>query len=354
VVASRDYLIERYLKALSIEIGWLGRPYEIDTLFVGGGTPSHLNSRQLEELFWILRRSFTLSAGAEFSVECNPADLDRDRCCVMRSAGVNRVSLGAQSLSPPKLHMLQREHSPDDVRRAVSAAQTFASSVSVDLIFAAPGESLAAWLDDLEQAMAMGPQHVSAYELTFEKGTTFWNRLKRGDLSANSEEITAAMYCQAIEQLESAGWKQYEVSNFARTGYRCRHNEVYWTGQPFFGFGPGAARFVDGFRETNHHSSTEYLKRVEASRSPISMSEKLKAREAAAERLILGLRRIDGIDEQSFVFQTGERVEDVLGPLLPMLLENDLLRRDENSCRLTRRGILFSDEIASKILARLD
>jgi oxygen-independent coproporphyrinogen-3 oxidase len=354
VITHRNDLVPRYLNALQTELGWLDRAYELDTLFLGGGTPSYLDARQLEQIFKILLSRFSLTRVAETTVECNPTDLTADRCRAMADAGVNRISLGAQSLSDPKLLRLDRQHSADDVRQAVRAAKRFASSVSLDLIFAAPGESLAEWADDVERALELQPDHVSAYELTFEKGTLFWNKRFHGNLAETGEDLCAAMYCHAIDRLEQAGLQQYEVSSFARSNRRCRHNEIYWTGNSYFGFGPGAARLIDGRRETNHSSTTEYLKRVESGRSPVFFSEKLSAPEASAERLILGLRRTDGVDEVVFRQQTGQNPETILGRLTPLLLKNNLLVRDGGIWRLTRHGMMVSDEIASKILEQVE
>ena len=358
LVAGRDYLINRFLSALETEIGWLDRTYEIETLFLGGGTPSHLSPSQLNRLSEIIKSRFLLSGSAEVTAECNPNDLDEARMKALSQLGVNRISLGVQSLDANKLKSLERDHTIDDVRSAVSIAKTFGADVSIDLIFAAPSETLAEWNFDLDNAMELQPNHFSTYELTYEKGTQFWNRLGRGEVSVSGEELRADMYSLAIEKLRSAGFIQYEVSSFAQAEKQCRHNRAYWIGDPFFAFGPGAARFVDGIRETNHQSTTRYLKLIESGESPVSDREYLDQMDAAKERLAIGLRMLEGVSDADFLRRTGVQVVEVLGDLQHKLVENGLLISPDvpkesgiqRRWKLTGKGILVCDWIAGEIV----
>src|SRR6187401_289935 len=181
LVAGRDDLIDAYLEALALELRGLEQPREVDTLFFGGGTPTHLPPERLERLFALVREWFPLAEGGELSIEANPVDLDEARSSILASAGVTRVSLGAQSFHSWKLKALERDHDGDTVRAAFTFARQFASSVSLDLIFGVPGETPADWQEDLSEAIALAPDHVSTYGLTFEKGTSFWSRLSRGE-----------------------------------------------------------------------------------------------------------------------------------------------------------------------------
>ncbi len=312
VVAGRDYLVDRYLNAIETEIGWLDRHYEIDTLFLGGGTPSHLSPNELSRLMSIIRNRFTIADDAEVTAECNPNDLTVETASALADCGVNRISLGVQSLDAAKLKSLERDHTEHDVRQAVERAKSFASSVSIDMIFASPGESLQGWQSDLDSALKLQTDHVSAYELTYEKGTRFWNRLNAQKVAEADEDARADMYIHTIERLAAVGLDQYEISSFAKQGHRCRHNEVYWNGDPYFAFGPGAARFVDGVREMNHLSTMQYLKLVEAGERPTDFSEQLSGEAAAREQLSIALRHVDGVDCQRFLFQTGFAVDDLL------------------------------------------
>ncbi len=350
LVAGRDYLIERFLSSLQTEISWLERSYEIDSLFLGGGTPSHLSPKQLDRLGQIILSRFNLNPTAEVTAECNPNDLDDARMAALTGLGVNRISLGVQSLDPDKLKRLERSHSIDDIRHAIELARSQSSLVSMDLIFAAPGETLSAWETDLETAIALKPDHMSTYELTYEKGTRFWNNLNQGKLSPSDEDLRGEMYTLAIATLSENGLPQYEVSSFAKPANQCRHNLGYWNGDPFFAFGPGAARFIDGIREINHQSTMRYLKLIEEGSSPVADRELLDREAAARERLVIGLRRIAGVQGKDFHQRTGKSVSVLLGKLEHEWIENGLLIRGDDFWRLTPRGIMIFDWIAGEIL----
>lgn len=352
LVAGRDHLIERFLSALETEVSWLSDSYELDTLFLGGGTPSHLSPAQLDRLKKIISSRFSLTRKAEVTAECNPNDLDGFRGQALAELGVNRISLGVQSLRPEKLKALERDHNHADVENAIRVARSFCRSVSIDLIFAAPWETFAQWKSDLNQALGLNPDHVSTYELTYEKGTQFWNRLNRGQLSQADEELRSEMYCYTINRLSNAGLEQYEVSSFAKPRHRCRHNLVYWSGNPYFAFGPGAAKYVDSIRQTNHHSTMRYMNLIEQQRSPVSESEQLAPLDSAKEHLAIGLRMIDGVDDKQFKSSTGFSVEEILGPLAEQLQENEMLIRTNGFWRLTAKGILICDWISGEIIGQ--
>lgn len=352
LVAGRDHLIERFLNTLEREIGWLEREYEIETLFLGGGTPSHLSPQQLGRLGSIIRTRFVIASGAEVTAECNPNDLDNERMQALAGLGVNRISLGVQSLNPAKLRRLERDHSLDDITRAFETARDFNARVSMDMIFAAPEETLSQWQVDLESAISLSPDHVSTYELTYEKGTRFWNSLSRGELNESGEDLRSDMYAFAIERLGQVGLEQYEVSSFAQPDRQCRHNLCYWIGDPFFAFGPGAARFVDGIRETNHQSTMQYMRLVEADLSPVSDRENLPAEAAAKERLAIGLRMVAGLNGVDFEQRTGFSIPQVFGHLDDQLIDNGLLVRSRGNWRLSRRGMMLCDWIAGEIVGR--
>ncbi len=345
LIAGRDDLIERYLRALAKELMLLGERKPVETLFFGGGTPTHLPPAQLQQLLEMVREWFVLEAGGEFSAEANPLDLTAERCAVLQKAGVSRISLGAQSFSQRKLTILERDHSPPQIGEAFSAARSVASSVSLDLIFGAPGETASEWENDLQQALALAPDHISTYGLTIEKGTSFFPRVSRGELQPANEDTAAAMYERTIDVLTAAGYEHYEVSNFALPGHRCRHNETYWLGRGYFAAGPGAARYVDGVRSMNHRSTTAWLQRLENNESPIAEEETLSDEDRARERLVFGLRRLAGIDLHAFARETGYAVDTLGGEALRRFVEQGLLERTEQSLRLTRRGLLISDSL---------
>ena len=349
LIAGRDDLVDRYLSALEREMDDWPRAIQLDTLFLGGGTPSHLSPTQLRRLGKIIRDRFELSPSLEFTAECNPNDLQPDTVEALCQIGVNRLSLGIQSFDDRKLNFLERTHQRSDAIDAIRSARQAINNLSIDLIFACPGESRSDWEADLETALAQQPDHLSVYELTYEKGTRFWNRLNRGELQQLDEDLRAALYQQAIDQLTAAGLEQYEISSFSRPGYRCRHNHVYWRGAPFLAAGPGASRFVGGVRQTNHRSTTQYLKLIEAGESPIAESEQVEPLGMAQDLIAFGLRLLDGIPLELFRHKTGAELVDFLGATGEWLSAEGLISIDQETCRLTERGVLVYDSIAEHV-----
>jgi len=345
LVADRDDLLESYLAALDRELSWLGGPFEVDTLYLGGGTPSHLPPPLLQQLLEMVLRRFTLAENYEFSMEVNPADVRQELVDVMEHYRVNRVSLGAQSFSPRKLEILERDHGASGTEQAVRLLAKAIPSVSLDLIFAVPGESLEEWNTDLQHAIELAPQHVSTYGLTFEPGTAFERRRKQDEFQQVSEETERLMYETAIERLVASGMEHYEVSSFAQSGKRSRHNETYWSGRSFFGVGPGAASYQQGRRVTNLRSTVGYLRRVHAGESPVFEQDELGPEERARELLVLGLRRLEGVDADQFEQHMGFSLEELAGPALQRLVDLQLLEKTAAGIRLSREGLLVSDSI---------
>ncbi len=350
LIADRDDLVESYLSALRQELSWLDGTFEVDTLYFGGGTPSHLPPPLLEQLFQIVFERFTLAAGFEFTMEANPADITTDLVQVMNAYQVNRVSLGAQSFSDRKLAVLERNHNATVIKQAVDWLQVTVPSISLDLMFAVPDESIDEWETDLRHAMALSPQHISTYGLTFEPGTAFQRRRQNEEFQLVSEEQDRLMYEMAIERLAEYGMEHYEVSSFAIPGKRSRHNETYWSGRSYFAAGPGAARYVNGRRETNHRSTIGYLRRIKEGQSPVVEQEELDPPARARELLVFGLRRLAGIDCDQFADQTGFSVAELAGSAIERLVDLNLLEVAGQQLRLSREGLFVSDSIWPELL----
>lgn len=350
LITGRDDLINRFLKAIEIELKNLKEPHSVDTLYFGGGTPTYLPPQQLSQLCKCVLQWHPLAHDYEWTVEANPGDLDEKRMEILAQFGVNRISLGAQSFRDKKLSILERDHSAADIDRSVELAKQYKMQVSLDLIFAAPEESLEQWQNDLEMALKLKPEHISTYGLTYERGTSFWSRLDRQELHQAPEELERTMYLEAIQRLNEAGFEHYEISNFARPGYPSRHNETYWAGESYFAAGPGAARYVDGVRSTNHRSTTTYLNRVLAGDSPIAEQEELDAEQRAREMLVFGLRRIAGVKRKMFSDRTGLSMDDLAGPEIAKFVELGMLADDGEKVQLTRDGLLVSDSLWPELL----
>jgi len=350
LVAGRDDLIDAYLRAIELELQRLGAPREVDTLYFGGGTPTYLAPWQLWLLAASVLRWHPLAGGYEWTVEANPADIDESMIGTLAELGVKRLSLGGQSFRAAKLRLLERDHAARHIEQAVGLARQAGMNVALDLIFAAPGETLDQWRADLDAAIALEPQHVSTYGLTFERGTAFWSRRLRGELRAVDEELERDMYALAIDRLVGAGFEHYEVSNFARLGCRSRHNQAYWSGTGYFAAGPGAARYVDGVRETNHRSPTTYLKRVLAGETPVAERERLSPEARARELLVFALRRMEGVSRPEFAAMTGYRIDELVGGPLRRSIGLGFVSDDGERIRLTREGLFVSDALWPEML----
>lgn len=353
LIAGRDDLIGDYLRRLRQEVDSIVLKDEIpelDTLFLGGGTPTRPSSEQLRELFTMLLARFRMADGAEISVEANPLDLTDDKINVLADAGVNRVSLGVQSFSPQVLTLLERDHTLKDIALVMTRVRRRIHNVSLDLIFGVPGQSLDDWRDTLRRVIDHAPEHVSTYGLTWESGTAFGTRRDRGDLVPVDEELERAQYAMAMEELPAAGFEQYEISNFARPGFRCRHNEVYWAGAEYWAFGPSAASYRNGRRETNIRSVLGWLARIEQGRSPVADAEELDPRHRARELLFLGLRRCDGVDRADFRRRSGFDLDDIAADAIATNVGRGWLEKTATSIRLTREGRFVADRVVADFL----
>lgn len=345
LLAGRDDLAGDYLRALEIELRQLERSREVDTLFFGGGTPTHLAEDKLAQLLKLVREWFQLAPGGEFSVEANPAGLTDEKLRLMAEAGVNRVSLGVQSFDEGLLKLLERDHREAEILDAVSRLQQRFENVSLDLIFALPGQTLAHWRETLRRAIELRPTHLSTYGLTFEKGTAFWSRREKGAIQQLPNELERDMYAAAMDDLTAAGYEQYEISNFARPGLRCRHNQTYWRALPYFGFGPGAARYINGRRESNHRSTTTWIKRVLSGQSSIAMSEELTPEHRAREAIVLGLRQLDGIRRDEFRALTGFDLDALASETIVREVATGRIEDFGEGIRITREGRFFADPV---------
>lgn len=367
VLTGRDDLFSDYLQALQRELSCLEHPRPVETLYIGGGTPTHFDLPVLARFLKLVDHWFPPASPAapsadnpaqsersarpqtgERSVEANPNDITIDKLKLFADHGINRISLGVQSFNADKLRVLERTHRPEQAERAIELAAQWIGNVSIDLIFATPGETPARWLDDLRRATRLPIDHVSTYGLTLEKGTLFWNRARRNEVTEVGEADQWQMYRDAIAHLSAHGWSHYEVSNFAKPGKRCVHNLCYWQGTPWYGAGPGAARFVDARREVNHRSATTYIKHVLAGKSPVAESETLTHEQLIRERVAFGLRMIDGFD----LAQAGAiaDVNALLASTLHQLVTLKMIQRNGDHIQLTDAGLMVSDSVLSEIL----
>jgi oxygen-independent coproporphyrinogen-3 oxidase len=319
----------------------------VSTVFVGGGTPTLLAARDLVRVLAGIRDRFGLAPGAEVTTEANPDSVTPESLKVLADGGFTRVSIGMQSAVPSVLATLERTHDPANVRRAVDAARAAGLKVSVDLIYGTPGESLQDWRDSLSAAVALRPDHVSAYALVVEEGTKLAAQVRRGQVPAPEDDDEAAKYEIADEVLSAAGYRWYEVSNWAlEEADRCRHNEGYWTDGNWWGVGPGAHSHVGGVRWWNVKHPNAFASRVSSRQSPAAGRELLTDDQRYDELVLLGVRRADGLDVDALAPQGRSAVAGLIADGLvqgrPALSDRRVV--------LTRQGRLLADTVVRRLL----
>ncbi|MDQ4065932.1 MAG: radical SAM family heme chaperone HemW [Actinomycetota bacterium] len=347
-----DELHGRYVDALVSDIRRADpSPRAVTSIFFGGGTPTLLPARQLGRVLDAVRGRLALAADAEVTVEANPETVDEAYFDALLHAGVDRVSIGVQSLVPHVLRGLGRTHPAERALAAVAAAQRAGfTDVNVDLIYGSPWESETDWRDTLERALAAEPTHVSAYALTVESGTPLHTFVATGRVPDVDPDIQAERHGIAAALLAEAGYARYEISNWAQPGRACAHNVLYWCAGDYLAFGAGAHGHMDGHRYWHVRLPREYIAAVEARASTIAGDELLDRDARAGEALALGLRLTTGIDVESFRARFGEDPVDRRGLAIARLMDLGLLVRDGGHLRITERGTMLASEVQGQVL----
>ena len=336
--AGLGHLASRYVEALEAEAGlwaeeWRGERF--GSVFLGGGTPTTLDYAELARLLACLQERFHVEPGAEVTIEANPDTVDAAKLAALREAGYTRLSMGAQSFDQQVLDALERVHGPASVRRAFAAARAAGhANVNLDLIYGANGETLASWRRTLEETVALHPEHVSAYALTVEPATPLGRKVQAGLVPGPEPDLQADMFDLACELLGDAGYVHYEVSNWALSGFECRHNLGYWRKQPYLGLGAGAHSYRDGRRWWNLRPPAEYLDAVEQGLHPVGGEERLTREDERLEEVFLKLRILEGVP-----------VASVADDVASGFLEQGLLSRRNGYLVPTERGMLLLNEV---------
>jgi oxygen-independent coproporphyrinogen-3 oxidase len=344
-------VLDVYLTGLARELDLVSVPQRPTTVFIGGGTPSFFDPARLERFFALLRRHVDLDHVDEVTMEVNPESLTSAKARLARAAGVNRVSMGAQSFAPRWLAFLDRAHSAEQTRSAVATVRDAGFvNLSLDLMFGLPGQATAEWLADLEAALQLGTEHLSCYNLTFESGTRLEHARRRGEVQPNPAEIDREMFTLTRSRLADEGFTAYEISNFARAGKHCRHNDHYWLQGDYVGIGPGAASHRAGVRSTNLKPLDAWSSSLQRGLPPVAEAETLTARQRYAEALWLGLRRSDGIDLDTVGARLGTREAPRFASVLDELAAAGWIARDGTRVALTGEGLLFADSVGARLL----
>lgn len=356
-------MIPAYTEALIREIVLLseaaGKRLPAYTIFFGGGTPSLLPLANVQRILAALGENFELAPDAEITLEANPGTLSLDYLRGLRAAGVNRLSLGVQSADPHELLVLERQHDFSDVIQSVKwARQAGFDNLNLDWIFGLPGQSLASWARNITLATQLEPEHLSLYALSIEHGTPFKEMDSRGLLALPDADLAADMYELAAEELETAGYMQYEISNWAKLGAdgqprACRHNLQYWRTLPYAGLGAGAHGFLGGVRTANVLAPAAYVKRLsegsamEFPRTPATASaERIEHSRAMGETMMMGLRLVEeGVSQADFADRFGSTLDAVYGKQIDQLQRRGLLEAAADGLRLTRAGRLLGNQV---------
>ena len=322
------------------------------TIFFGGGTPSLLPVADMRRLIEGLRATFDFHDLNEWTVECNPATVSADYCRMLRDQGVNRLSFGAQSFDAGELKVLERHHDPEDVPRSIEIARSAGfERLNVDLIYAIPGQDLASWRRSLECALSLATEHLSCYGLTYESNTPIAVRKRLGQLSAAEDELELEMLHWTRRRLTAAGYRAYEISNYARPGQECRHNLLYWNGGSYVGLGPSAASHVQGWRWRNRPHLGEWERAVAGGGVPTAEAEKLMPLQRAGELAMLQLRLDGGVRYGPFLAVTGVDARAVYADVISRLSALRLIESDPQGFRLTDTGINVADAVAAELVA---
>ncbi len=351
---------ERYVDALLAELAsradsgpWTNG--SIATIFFGGGTPSLFRPESIGRVIEAAARRFGIDRDAEITLEANPGTVDSARLAGMRAAGVNRISFGAQSFNPATLKFLSRIHSADETREAARLAHRAGfERLNLDLIFAVPGQTVEDVRCDIEAVAALAPDHVSAYNLTFEEGTAFFTDLKRGKIRQLSSDDQAAMYAMVREELPRRGYPMYEISNYAPPGHEARHNLTYWRAESYLGIGAGAHGYAregaGGRRWWNERAPNRYLERALADGNAEAGAESIDEKTAAGEFVFLNLRLREGFMLAEFEKRFGCSFDAAFGPLVERLVDDELLIREPDRIRLSERGLELADSVFAEFV----
>lgn len=345
-------LRKKYINAVCREMelrkNYIREPFS--TIYLGGGTPSLLDEAELTKLFLYINNVYDVDRNAEITMECNPDDITPEFTNMLSRLPINRVSMGAQTFADSRLRILHRRHSSDEVKHAVKLLREAGiKNISIDLMFGFPDESLSQWKEDISAALALNVEHISAYSLMYEEDTPLWKMLDTGKVKEIDEELSLTMFKELVCQLTDAGYEHYEISNFARPGYRSRHNNSYWHQVPYIGLGAAAHSFDLNSRQWNVADLKLYIEEINNGIIPMEREE-LDNDTTFNDIITTALRTSDGIDLNALETRLGKRYRNTLISAAGKHLEQGLLEIRHDRLRLTAEGIFISDMVMSDLM----
>ncbi|MBC2069638.1 radical SAM family heme chaperone HemW [Listeria seeligeri] len=323
----------------------------IDTVFVGGGTPTTLNEAQIAKLCTAIQEIFPMKEEVEFSFEANPGDLSVAKVQTMKDYGVNRISMGVQSFNNDLLKKIGRIHTVKDVYQSVENMRTVGfENVSIDLIFSLPGQTEADFQDTLNQALALDLPHYSAYSLIIEPKTIFYNLMQKGKLFLPGQDAEANMYDLLLVEMEKHGRKQYEISNFAKEGFESKHNITYWSNEHYYGFGAGAHGYIGNTRYSNFGPIKKYMEPLQENKLPVFQQKELTLKEKMEEEMFLGLRKVSGVSKAGFQRKFGQDLDVTFQNAIQKTMAKGWLENNEENVALTRNGRFLGNNVFQEFL----
>ncbi len=352
-------LREPYIRALLTEVALAGEqaqhldgtPRRSRTIFFGGGTPSLLTVSQIQRLLDACFKAFAVDTNAEITLEANPGTLNQQQLVGLRAAGINRLSMGAQSFDASLLHTLGRIHTPEEIVQAVQYARSAGfTSINIDFMFGLPGQTMDHWHNTLERALELHPEHLSLYSLIVEEGTPFYRWVREGRIRPADEDVCADMYEFADQRLREAGYINYEISNWSLPGHHSRHNLTYWQNLPYIGMGAGAYSSIGQERFSNERDPATYIQRLKAHEIPVVEREQIGRAQAMTETAFLALRTAMGLHLPTFETRFAESFAHFVGDRLKLVAEAGLLETQDEWLRLSTRGRLLGNEVFVRLL----
>ncbi len=345
-------LRKKYINAVCREMelrkNYIREPFS--TIYLGGGTPSLLDEAELTKLFLYINNVYDVDRNAEITMECNPDDITPEFTNMLSRLPINRVSMGAQTFADSRLRLLHRRHNSDEVKHAVKLLREAGiKNISIDLMFGFPDESLSQWKEDISAALALNIEHISAYSLMYEENTPLWKMLDTGKVKEIDEELSLTMFKELVCQLTDAGYEHYEISNFARPGYRSRHNSSYWHQVPYIGLGAAAHSFDLNSRQWNVADLKLYIEEINNGIIPMEREE-LDNDTTFNDIITTALRTSDGIDLNALETRLGKRYRNTLISAAGKHIEQGLLEIRHDRLRLTSEGIFISDMVMSDLM----
>lgn len=324
---------------------------KLETVFIGGGTPTSLSAPQLERLLAIIGQYVEISSLREFTTEANPDELTTEKLIALKQGGINRLSIGVQSFDEALLKKIGRTHNAEDPVRVIEEARKIGfTNISIDLIYGLPGQTIEQWQQTLDQAFALDLEHYSGYSLIVEPKTVFYNLMNKGKLPLPGEDAEAEMLKMLMVQMENVGHAQYEISNFAKPGYESIHNLLYWQNEAYAGVGAGAHGYVNGERYSNIGPIKHYMAALEEGKRPVYQTHTVTEVEAMEEEMFLGLRKKSGVSATHFEEKFGRSLEEVYGETLQSLIEKGLLEKKNDVFKLTEIGLFRGNEVFQQFL----